>query len=127
MFEFIKKIFIGLLTDIVSASNHKECVSLSNQKCIILPSLIDLLLMNKIKNFTTIHLRLNSIDVLKDVTLLMTSNIFTRKSTYARKTTSVELVRAELQNMFCFSNYILVENLKGAHPERYQAPTPCRL
>ena len=33
----------------------------------------------------------------------------------------------ELQNEFCFTNYILVENLKRAHPEGYHAPTPCRL
>ena len=31
MFGLIKKILIGLLTDIVSASNHMKCVSLSNQ------------------------------------------------------------------------------------------------
>ena len=29
MFGLIKKIFVGLLTDIVSASNHTKCVSLS--------------------------------------------------------------------------------------------------
>ena len=33
MFGFIKKIFIGLLTNIVSASSHTKCVSLSDQKC----------------------------------------------------------------------------------------------
>ena len=42
MFGLIKKIFIGLLTGIVSASNHTQCVSLSNQKCIIQPTLINL-------------------------------------------------------------------------------------
>ena len=42
MFELIKKIFIGLLTDIVRASNHRKYVSLSNQKCIIQPALINL-------------------------------------------------------------------------------------
>ena len=42
MFELIKKIFIGLLTDIVSASNHAKCVSLSNQKCMTQPTLINL-------------------------------------------------------------------------------------
>ena len=42
MFELIKKIFIGLLTDMVSASNHKKCVSLSNKKCMIQPTLINL-------------------------------------------------------------------------------------
>ena len=33
MFAVIKKMFIGLLTDLVSASNHTKCVSLRNQKC----------------------------------------------------------------------------------------------
>ena len=33
MFGVIKNIFIVLLTNIVNASNHTECVSLSNQKC----------------------------------------------------------------------------------------------
>ena len=34
--------FIGLLTSIVRASNHKKCVVLSNQKCMTLPTLISL-------------------------------------------------------------------------------------
>ena len=42
MFGLIKKIFIGLLTDIVSASNHRKSVSLSNQKCMTQPTLINL-------------------------------------------------------------------------------------
>ena len=41
MFQLIKKIFTGLFTDIVSASNHAKCVSLSNQKCMIQPTLIN--------------------------------------------------------------------------------------
>ena len=60
MFGLIKKIFIGLLTDIVSASNHIKCVSLSNQKCMTQPILFNLHPnLNAIKNFTAIHLRLN--------------------------------------------------------------------
>ena len=42
MFGVIKKIFIGFLTSIVSASNHTKCVSLSNQKCMIQYTLINL-------------------------------------------------------------------------------------
>ena len=42
MFGLTKKIFIGLLTGLVNGSNHTKCVSLSNQKCMIQPSLIDL-------------------------------------------------------------------------------------
>ena len=39
MFGLIKKIFIGLLTSLVNRSNHTNCVSLSNQKCMIQPTL----------------------------------------------------------------------------------------
>ena len=39
MVGLIKKIFIGLLTGIVSASNHTKCMSLRNQKCMIQPTL----------------------------------------------------------------------------------------
>ena len=42
MFGFIKKIFIGLLTSKVNASNHRICVSLSNLKCMTQPILINL-------------------------------------------------------------------------------------
>ena len=34
--------FIGLLIGIVSSSNNTKCVSLSNQKCKIQPTLINL-------------------------------------------------------------------------------------
>ena len=42
MFGTFKKVFVVLLTSIVKASNHTRCVSLSNQKCIIQPTLINL-------------------------------------------------------------------------------------
>ena len=42
MFGLIKKIFIGLLTGIVSPPNHTKCVLLSNQKCMTQPTLINL-------------------------------------------------------------------------------------
>ena len=42
MFGLIKKIFIGLLTGLVNGSNHAKCVLLSNQKCMIQPTLINL-------------------------------------------------------------------------------------
>ena len=42
IFRLIKKIFFGLLTDIVIASNHTKSVSLSNQKCMTQPTLISL-------------------------------------------------------------------------------------
>ena len=42
MFGIIKKIFFVLLVSIVNASNHKKCVSLNDQKCESLPTLINL-------------------------------------------------------------------------------------
>ena len=42
MFRLIKKMFIRLLTGIVSASNHAKCMSLSNQKCMTQSTLINL-------------------------------------------------------------------------------------
>ena len=42
MFGLINNMFIGLLTGIVSASNHTKCVSLTNQKFMIQPTLINL-------------------------------------------------------------------------------------
>ena len=42
MFGIIKKMSIVLLSSIANASNHTKCVSLSNQKCMIQPTLINL-------------------------------------------------------------------------------------
>ena len=42
MFGLIKKIFIGLLTDIVNGFNHTKCISLSNQKRMTQLTLINL-------------------------------------------------------------------------------------
>ena len=41
-FDLIQEKCIGLLTGIVSASNHKKCVFLSHQQCMIQPTLINL-------------------------------------------------------------------------------------
>ena len=42
MFWLIKNVFIGLLTDLVNATNHTKCVSLSNQNWDNQPTLINL-------------------------------------------------------------------------------------
>ena len=42
MFVIIKNIFIVLLSNITNGSSHTKCVSLSNQKCMIQPTLINL-------------------------------------------------------------------------------------
>ena len=63
MFGLIKKMLIGLLTGLVNhnytKSNHTKNVLLSNQKCMIQPTLVKLHLMNTVKKYITIHLRLN--------------------------------------------------------------------
>ena len=69
MFGLIKKILIGLLTCLVNGSNHTKYLSLSNRKCEIQPTLINLNPNNTVKIFTTIHLRLNWINVLEVVIL----------------------------------------------------------
>ena len=42
MFMLIKKMFIGLLTALVNASNHRKYAFLTNQKCVIQPTIINL-------------------------------------------------------------------------------------
>ena len=37
-----KKVFVGLLTSIVSAYKHAKCMSLRNQKCEIQPTFVNL-------------------------------------------------------------------------------------
>ena len=57
--------FIVLLSSVINASNHTKRISLSNQKCKIQPTLINLYPDEYSQNFTTIHFRLNQIDALK--------------------------------------------------------------
>ena len=42
MLGIIYKMFIALLSSIINPSNHAKCVSFSNQKCMIQPTLINL-------------------------------------------------------------------------------------
>ena len=42
MFGLIKKMLIVLISNIINGCNHTKCVSLSNQKCMIQPTLINL-------------------------------------------------------------------------------------
>ena len=42
MFGVIKKMFIVLSISICNTSNYKKCVSLSNQKCLVQPVLVNL-------------------------------------------------------------------------------------
>ena len=52
-----------MISSIVNASNHTKCTFLL---------LLIYILMNTVKNFNSIHLRLNYIDLLEIVILLMT-------------------------------------------------------
>ena len=58
MFSLIKQVFIGLLASIVNASNHIKCMSIKSHQCIIQPALINLHIMNMLKDYVTIHLQL---------------------------------------------------------------------
>ena len=42
MFGLIRKMFFGLLISISNASSHTKCMFLSNHKCMIQPTLINL-------------------------------------------------------------------------------------
>ena len=42
MFGIIKKMFIGLTNGLVNTSNDAKCISLTNQKCDIQPTLTNL-------------------------------------------------------------------------------------
>ena len=42
MFRLIRKTFIGILSRIINASNHRKCVSVSNQTCKIQHTFINL-------------------------------------------------------------------------------------
>ena len=42
MFWLITKMFIGLLSDEASATNHTKCISLTNQKCTNQPTITNL-------------------------------------------------------------------------------------
>ena len=66
-----KKIFVGLLTGLVNGSNHTKCVSLSNQKCIIQPTLINLHRNEYSQEFDYYPFAVK-LDVLETVMLLMT-------------------------------------------------------
>ena len=67
MSGLINKIFIWLLTGLVNGSNHTKWVSLSSQKYMTHLLIIIHILVNIIKNFTTIHLWLNQIVVLEEL------------------------------------------------------------
>ena len=72
MFGVIKKMFIVLSISICNTSNYKKCVSLSNQKCLVQPVLVNLH-PNEYSRKLHYHLfQLNQRHLLKIVILLMT-------------------------------------------------------
>ena len=42
MIELIKKMIIGLITGLANGSNHIKCISLTNHKSMIQPTIINL-------------------------------------------------------------------------------------
>ena len=72
MLGITKKIFIVLLSSIVNASNHAKCVSLSNQKCMIQPTLISLHPNEYSQEFHYYPFSVKLEDTLEVVLLLMT-------------------------------------------------------
>ena len=71
MLGLIQKMFMVLLSNIINASKHTKCVSLSTQKCEIQPFLTNLHPNQTVKNFITIDFQLNYIDVLEVAILLI--------------------------------------------------------
>ena len=59
MFGIIKDMFIVLLSKIFNGTNHTKCVTLSNQKCMTRPTIINLHSNEYSQELTTIHLQLN--------------------------------------------------------------------
>ena len=55
MIGFIKELLLALLTRIAKASNHTKYVPLNNQQCMTKPCLINLYLMNIVKDCVTVH------------------------------------------------------------------------
>ena len=64
MIGIIRKMFIRLLTGLVSVSNHT--------KCTLMCALLIYIVINTVKNSAFIHLQLNEANVLEVVILLMT-------------------------------------------------------
>ena len=59
--------FIGLLTSIANAFNHKNCVFLGNRKCTTQLTLINIVLLNTLKDYVTMYLRFISCYTLNDL------------------------------------------------------------
>ena len=71
MFGLIKKVFIVLLTGLVNGSNHKNSISLGNQKSKVQPTVINLH-PNKYSQKFHYYLFAVKFDVLEVVTVWMT-------------------------------------------------------
>ena len=91
MFEFIKKMFIVLLASIVKASSDTKCVSLSNEKCKIQPTLVNL------------HPNGLVIDVIKSLILLHSFPYFLIYSLFSLVGTSVKYLFLSISSKFPFT------------------------
>ena len=87
MFGLIKKIFIRLLTGLVNGFNHPKKVSLSNQKCMTQPTLINLYLAEYSQEFRCYPLLLkldtSILEVLLEVSIYLMTYLI--KYVYQKK------------------------------------------
>ena len=88
MFRLSNKIFIGLLISIVNTPNHTKCVLLSNQKCMIQPTLINLHLHEYSQEF---HYYPFSLKLDRYVRSCNTLNDFSNKVCFPNKTEDLNL------------------------------------
>ena len=88
MLRIIKKIFIVILTSMVNASNYTKCISLSNQKCEIQPTLITLYLNEYIQE---LHYYPFAVKLDKCDRSWMTLNDFSNKVCVLNKTEDLKI------------------------------------
>ena len=88
MLRIIKKIFIVILTSMVNASNYTKCISLSNQKCEIQPTLINVYLNEYIQE---LHYYPFAVKLDKCDRSWMTLNDFSNKVCVLNKTEDLKI------------------------------------
>ena len=90
MFWIIKKIFILLLTGLANGSNHTKCSSLSNQKFMTLPTLINMCVQNKPTAFVIQNWNANVLKVSAVIPLFFpNSAALARRSSLNRESTLI--------------------------------------
>ena len=91
MYGSIKKIFTRLLIEIVNASNHTKCVSLSNQKCKIQPTQFNLVNLHPNEYSQKFHYSPISVKVDRCVGSCNTLNALSKRVCVSNKTENLNL------------------------------------